>query len=226
MVVHELTWGSIEYLLLATRWTLVLASIAFVGGGLGGLLLAIARTSPWRAARVPALVFIQVIEGIPLLMLLFLFYFGVSLTGLRLDAWTSVSLALSFYASAFLADIWSGCIRSVPSGQWQAARSLALGFALSLRLVILPQAARIAVAPTVGFLVQLIKGTALSSIVGFVELTRAGQILNNMTFKPFLIYLIVAAIYFVICAPLSMWSRTLEARLKTPYRTSLEPGKA
>lgn len=219
MIVHDLTFGSIQYLLFAARWTLILAAIAFVGGGIGGLLLAIARTSPWRIARFLAAGFIQVIEGIPLLMLLFLFYFGVALTGLRLDAWTSVSIALTFYASAFLADIWSGCIRTVPVGQWQAARSLALGYFMSLRLVILPQAMRIAVPPTVGFLVQLIKGTALASMVGFVELTRAGQILNNMTFKPFVIYVIVAAIYFAICAPLSMWSRSLEARLKSPYRT-------
>jgi len=218
MIVHDLTLGSIGYLLLATRWTLVLASIAFIGGGIGGMLLAVARTSPSRIARVFATGFIQVIEGIPLLMLMFLFYFGLSLFGLRLDAWTSVTLALSFYASAFLADIWSGCIRAVPSGQWQAARSLALGYVLSLRLVILPQAVRIAVPPSVGFLVQLIKGTALASIVGFVELTRAGQVLNNMTFKPFLIYLIVASIYFALCAPLTMWSRSLEARLKAPYR--------
>jgi polar amino acid transport system permease protein len=219
MIVHDLTLGSIGYLLLAARWTLILASIAFVGGGIGGLLLAVARTSPSRIARGLAVGFIQVIEGIPLLMLMFLFYFGLSLFGLRLDAWTSVTLALTFYASAFLADIWSGCIRAVPSGQWQAARSLAFGYVLSLRLVILPQAIRIAVPPSVGFLVQLIKGTALASIVGFVELTRAGQILNNMTFKPFLIYLIVAAIYFAICAPLTLWSRALETRLRTPFRT-------
>ena len=218
MIVHDLTFGHLGYLLLAARWTLVLASIAFIGGGIGGLLLAVARTSPSRIARAGAAGFIQVIEGIPLLMLMFLFYFGLSLFGLRLDAWTSVTLALGFYASAFLADIWSGCIRAVPAGQWQAARSLALGYVRSLRLVILPQAVRIAVPPTVGFLVQLIKGTALASIVGFVELTRAGQILNNMTFKPFLIYLLVASIYFALCAPLTLWSRALEARLKSPYR--------
>mgnify|MGYP006268139879 CR=1 FL=1 len=218
MIVHDLTFGSIAYLLLAARWTLLLSAIAFVGGAVGGVALALARTSPWLTARLLAGAFIQTIEGIPLLMLLFLFYFGVSLVGLRLDAWTSVTLALSFYASAFLADIWSGCIRSVPAGQWQAARSLALGYAATMRLVVLPQAVRIAVPPTVGFLVQLIKGTALASMVGFVELTRAGQVLNNMTFKPFLIYLIVAAIYFAICAPLSMWSRSLEARLDRPLR--------
>lgn len=219
MVVHDLTLGSIEYLLLATRWTLILALIAFVGGAVGGLLIAIARTAPSRLARVLAGCFIQVVEGIPLLMLLFLFYFGVALTGWRLDAWTSVSMALGLYASAFLGDIWSGCIRTVPTGQWQAAHSLALGYAQNLRLVILPQAIPIAVPPTVGFLVQLIKGTALASMVGFVELTRAGQILNNMTFKPFVIYVIVASIYFAICAPLSLWSRTLEDRLNAPRRT-------
>jgi len=218
MIVHDLTFGSIAYLLLAARWTLLLSAIAFVGGAIGGVALALARTSPWLAARLAAGAFIQTVEGIPLLMLLFLFYFGVSLTGLRLDAWTSVTLALSLYASAFLADIWSGCIRSVPAGQWQAARSLALGYAAAMRLVILPQAVRIAVPPTVGFLVQLIKGTALASMVGFVELTRAGQVLNNMTFKPFVIYLIVALIYFAICAPLSLWSRRLEARLDRPHR--------
>ena len=184
MVVHDLTWNSIEYLLLATRWTLVLASIAFVGGGLGGLLLAVARTSPWMVARVPAAIFIQVIEGIPLLMLLFLFYFGISLSGLRLDAWTSVSVALSFYASAYLADIWSGCIRTVPSGQWQAARSLALGYVPSLRFVILPQAARIAVAPTVGFLVQLIKGSMISSVGAFAVLPTCVTLRSSTSSSP------------------------------------------
>jgi polar amino acid transport system permease protein len=218
MIVHDLTLGSISYLLMAARWTLLLSAIAFIGGMLGGAALALARTSPWLPGRLVAGTFIQIVEGIPLLMLLFLFYFGVSLTGLRLDAWTSVTLALGFYASAYLADIWSGCIRSVPSGQWQAARSLALGYPAALRLVILPQAVRLAVPPTVGFLVQLIKGTSLASMVGFVELTRAGQVLNNMTFKPFIIYLIVALIYFAICAPLSMWSRSLEARLDRPNR--------
>lgn len=218
MIVHDLTLGSVAYLLLAARWTLLLAAIAFVGGGIGGLVFAILGTSPWRVARWLTAAFIQIVEGIPLLMLLFLFHFGLALFGLKLDSWTSVTLALCFYASAFLADIWAGCIRTVPPGQWQAARSLALSYVQTLRLVILPQAVRIAVPPTVGFLVQLIKGTSLASMVGFVELTRAGQILNNMTFKPFIIYLIVAAIYFAICWPLSLWSRSLEAKLAAPYR--------
>ena len=218
MTVHQLTFDGIAYLLLATRWTLALAAIAFTGGAIGGLIVAIAGTAPSRVSRFLATIYIQCIEGIPLLMLLFLFYFGLSLVGLRLDPWTSVTLALSIYAAAFLGDIWAGCIRTVPSGQWQASRSLALSYIKTLRLVVLPQAVRIAVPPTVGFLVQLIKGTALASMVGFTELTRAGQILNNQTFKPFIIYIIIAAVYFSICWPLSTWSRFLEVKLAAPYR--------
>jgi polar amino acid transport system permease protein len=218
MTVHDLTLQGVAYLLLATRWTLVLAAIAFVGGGLGGLFIAFARTAPSRWLRYLAVGYIQVIEGIPLLMLLFLFYFGLSLFGLRLDPWTSVTLGLSVYAAAFLGDIWAGCIRTVPPGQWQAAAGLAFNYVKTMRLIIIPQAIRIAVPPTVGFLVQLIKGTALASMVGFSELTRAGQILNNLTFKPFAIYLIVAAIYFCLCWPLSVWSRVLEVKFAAPYR--------
>lgn len=218
MKAHDLSLDGFVYLLLATRWTIALTIIAFIGGGIGGLLLAFAKTSPARFPRYVATAYILIVEGIPLLMLLFLFYFGLALFGLRLDPWTSVTFALSVYATAFLGDIWAGCIRAVPDGQWEAARSLALGRTKTMRLVIIPQAVRLAVPPTVGFLVQLLKGTALASMVGFSELTRAGQMLNNLTFKPFLIYLIVAAIYFCLCWPLSVWSRALEVKLAAPYR--------
>lgn len=82
-----------------------------------------------------------------------------------------------------------------------------------MRYVIGPQALRIAVAPTVGFLVQVIKGTALASVIGFIELTKAGTMIANATFKPFLVYGCVALLYFALCFPISFWSRTLERRL-------------
>ena len=216
-MVQEFTWNSVLYLVLATRWTLLLAAVAFVGGAVGGTLITVASVSRTKAVRFTASGFIQIVQGIPLLMLLFMSYFGVSLLGFRVDAWISVSLALTLFSSAFLGDIWSSSVRTVHHGQWEAAKSLALTHADTLRFVIFPQAVRIGVPPTVGFLVQLIKGTALASIVGFVELTRSGQVLNNLTFKPFTIYLIVAAIYFVMCWPISLWSRRLEARLARPF---------
>jgi polar amino acid transport system permease protein len=219
-LIHQFTTASLLYLVLATRWTLALSAIAFAGGAVGGLVLALLRVSASVPARLAAGAVIQLVQGTPLLLLLFLAYFGVSLLGLQLDAWTSVSLAMTLYASAFLGDIWRGCIEAVPHGQWEAARSLALPPLACLRLVILPQALRIAIPPTVGFLVQVIKGTALAAIVGFTELTRAAQILNNMTFRPFMIYCIIAVIYFVLCWPLSYASRKLEVRIAAPYRAA------
>ena len=91
--------------------------------------------------------------------------------------------------------------------------NVALSFGEKMRHVIGPQALRIAVAPTVGFLVQVIKGTALASVIGFIELTKAGTMITNATFRPFTVYLIVAAIYFALCFPLTQWSRRLERRL-------------
>jgi polar amino acid transport system permease protein len=150
-------------------------------------------------------------------MQLYLVYFGANLFGVGTDPWLAVTLALTLYASAFLGEIWRGCIQAVPRGQWEGARALALGYLLQLRLVILPQALRIAVPPTVGFLVQLLKGTSLASIIGFTELTRAAQMVNNSTFRPFTVYALVTLIYFALCWPLSYLSRRLENRLKTQH---------
>jgi len=137
-------------------------------------------------------------------------YYGLSLFGIRLPAFFAASLSLSIYVSAYLAEIWRGSIESVPFQQWEASSSLALTKGQQYRYVILPQAVRIALPPTVGFLVQLVKNTSIVSVVGFVELSRAGALVNQATFLPFQVFSVVAAIYFVICFPLSRLSRHLE----------------
>ncbi len=206
-------WDILSNLLLAARWTLVLSLIAFVGGGLVGLTLLVARTTPVPALQKGVAAYVQIFQGTPLLMQLFLAYFGMALLGVETSAWTAASVALTLYSSAFLAEIWHGCVKSIPKGQWEAAQSLALNFAEQLRYVVLPQAARIAVAPTVGFLVQVVKGTALASVIGFVELTKAGTMITNATFKPFLVYSCVAVMYFLICFPISLYARSLESKM-------------
>ena len=112
------------------------------------------------------------------------------------------------------AEIWRGSLQSVPRTQWEASASLGLSYVQRLRYVIMPQALRISIPPTVGFIVQLFKNTSLASVIGFVELTRAGQIINAATFSPLPVYLTVAAIYFVICFSLLAASRRLERRLR------------
>jgi polar amino acid transport system permease protein len=147
-------------------------------------------------------------------MQLFLAYFGLALFGIDVSAWVAAGLALTLYASAYLTEIWRGCVMAIPKGQWEAADSLALSFGEKLRHVIAPQALRIAVAPTVGFLVQVIKGTALASVIGFIELTKAGTMITNATFRPFTVYIAVAAIYFALCWPVSAYSRRIERKLR------------
>lgn len=206
-------WDVMRNLLLAARWTVALSLIAFVGGGLLGGLLVVARVARWPGAERLVGAYVQVFQGTPLLMQLFLAYFGLALLGLQVSAWTAASLALTLYASAFLAEIWRGCILAVPKGQWEASACLALSFGEQLRYVIGPQALRVAVPPTVGFLVQVVKGTALASVIGFIEITKAGTMITNATFRPFTVYACVALLYFLLCFPISAWSRVLERRL-------------
>jgi polar amino acid transport system permease protein len=211
-------WDILRNLLLAARWTVALSLIAFVGGGLVGMLLLVLRLMPSKWLRRGVSVYVQIFQGTPLLIQLFLAYFGVALLGIQISAWTAASLALTLYTSAFLAEIWRGCVDSVPRGQWEASESLALSFREQLLYVILPQAAAICVAPTVGFLVQVIKGTALASVIGFIELTKAGGMITNATFRPFVVYALVALLYFALCYPISLLAGTLERKLHAAHR--------
>ena len=206
-------WDIFRNLLLAARWTVALSLIAFIGGGLVGLALLVARVAKLPGAQRGVAVYVQVFQGTPLLMQLFLSYFGLALLGLKVSAWGAASLALTLYTSAFLCEIWRGCVNAIPKGQWEASASLALTLREQLRYVIGPQALKIAVPPTVGFLVQVIKGTALASVIGFIELTKAGTMITNATFKPFTVYACVALLYFALCYPISAWSRRLERKL-------------
>ncbi len=210
--------GDIIYIIMAVRWTLLLSLVAFLGGALGGVLVALARTGEYNWLRVASAGYIKVFQGTPLLMQLFLAFFVPGLFGWSVDPWMAAALGLSLHASAFLGEIWRGALEVVPRGQWEAATSLGLRYWPKMVLVLAPQAVRIAIPPTIGFLVQLIKGTSLASIIGFVELTRAAQIINNATFRPFTIFALVALMYYVICRPLSAYSKRMEQKLLVAAR--------
>jgi len=208
----QLSAHHVWYLIMAAQWTVLLSLIAFAGGALVGLPIALMRVSPSRTLRIVAGGYIQLIQGTPLLILLFLTYFGLGILGYKLAPLVAAGLALTLYAAAFLGEIWRGCIEAVPRTQWEASDCLGLDRFQQYAYVILPQAFKMAIPPTVGFMVQIVKNTSLASVVGFVELARAGQIVNNSTFEPFIIFCIVAAIYFAMCYPLSLASRFLERR--------------
>ena len=210
------TFGFPEFLFIleAAKWTLALSAIAFVGGAILGLAIALMRTSESTWARGISTTFIQIFQGTPLLLQLFLVFFGAPVLGLDINPWVAAGVALILNSAAFLGEIWRGCIQAVPRSQWEAAECLALTRLERMRRVILPQALRIATPPTVGFLVQIIKNTSIASlVVGYAELSYNAKVLNNSTFQPFLYFGCAVVLYFILCYPLSRWSRALERKL-------------
>ena len=207
--------------LLQGAWgTLVLSLLTFAIGGLAGLALAMARISPARPVRVAAAAWIQLIQGTPLLVLMGLCFYGPNIAGIgSVPALLAATLAMSIYASAFLGEIWRGCIQAVHKSQWEAAECLGLTRWQRMRQVVLPQALRLATPPTVGFAVQIIKNTSVASLViGFAELSYNAKELNNSTFQPFVYFGAAALLYFAMSYPLSRWSLALERKLNASRR--------
>jgi polar amino acid transport system permease protein len=215
---HGMNIAEFFFLLKGLQWTIALSVIGLGFGAIAGLAIALARTSHSALLRRVTSGYIAVFQGTPLLMQLFVTYYGLALIGLELDAWVSVAIGFTLHASAFLGEIWRGSIEAVPRGQTEAANALGIRYLTRMRKVVLPQALRISLPATVGFFVQLIKGTSLAAIVGFTELARAGSIVSNQTFQPLLVYAIVGALYFAMCWPLSLYGTRLERRLAAAAR--------
>lgn len=202
---------NVWFLLHTAIATVELSLGATLFGGVFGLAVALSRASQQRTLRKIAAIYIAAVQGMPVLVVLFLVYFGVSRIGFDFPPLVAATLALSVFSSGYLGDIWRGAIESVPRQQWEASASLAMTRAQQYRYIILPQAIRISLPPTVGFLVQLVKNTSIVSIVGVIELVRGGQITSTATFQPLLVFSVVAVIYFCICFPLSLLSRKMES---------------
>lgn len=209
-----LTIEQIAYIFRGAGWTIVLSLLGFIGGSTIGLPIALARASRNRYAAALSGLFVQIVQGIPLPVIMFVVYFGISIGGFDVPALIAGGIAMTLYSGAYLGEIWKGCIEAVPKTQWEAGECLALTSVQRFVHVILPQATRIAVPPTVGFLVQIVKNTSYSVVIGFFDLTYSAKVINNSTFKPFTVFTIAALIYFAICFPMSLVARRFERRLR------------
>ena len=205
-----LTTQQMVFILQGAGWTMVLSLLGFIGGSMLGLPLALSLTGKSTAARVVTGFGINLVQGIPLPILMFAVYFGAGITGYDPPTLIAAGMAIAIYSAAFLAEIWKGSIRAVPRAQWEAADCLALTSFDTLRLVIFPQAVQIATPPTIGFFVQVVKNTSYAVVLAFTELTYSARVVNNASNEPFIIFTIAGAIYFFICFPLSNLSRRLE----------------
>ncbi|MGE0239305.1 MAG: amino acid ABC transporter permease [Parvibaculaceae bacterium] len=209
---RDLNAGDFIYLLYGLKWTIGISAAALLTGTLLALLFVMAHLTRSRLIGLVHFAYVTVFQGTPLIGQLFVFYFGLSILGFEVDAFVAATAALGAYSAAFLSEIWQGAIAAVPRQQWEAAESLGLGRLTTFIDVIAPQAIRGATPPTVGFLVQLIKDSSLASVIGFIELTRAGQIINNSTFQSFVIFGSIAVLYFAACFPITLLSRRFEKR--------------
>ncbi len=205
--------NELMFLIMATRWTILLALIAFAGGGVIGLIVAAFRVAPIPPLRWLAAGYIQFFMGTPILIQLFMAYYGSSLLGFRPDPWAAAAVTFSLNGGAFFGEIFRGSIDAVPKGQWEAATALGFRFLPTLRLVILPQAVRLMLPPTVGFMVQIVKTTSVASLIGLTELARAATQVNTVTFQPVLVFGTVSLIYFMLCWPLSLYAGYLERKV-------------
>ena len=215
--------NELMFLLLATRWTILLALITFVGGGVLGLVIAAARVAPARPLRWLAIGYIQFFMGTPILIQLFMIYYGSSFLGYRPDVWVAAALTFCLNAGAFFGEIFRGSIEAIPKGQWEASTALGFRFVRTLRLVILPQAVRLMLPPTVGFMVQIVKTTSVASLIGLTELARAATQVNTITFQPVMVFGTVSLIYFALCWPLSLYAAYLERRFAVGVVRKVEP---
>lgn len=221
--------GNVLYVLLvATQWTVYLSLTAFIGGGIIALLLTLCRISGSSALIKAVSAYVWLFQSIPLLMLLFISGLGIpAFFEITVQPWVAATVSLTLYASAYITEVWRGALESVSQGQWEAGKTLGLNFWQTLKKIIVPQAVRVATPPTVGFMVQIIKGTSLAYIIDYNDLMRWGKKIANSQLdgaEPFIIYPIVAAIYFSLCFPLSMLSRKLEKSLL--YERGMEPDKS
>jgi His/Glu/Gln/Arg/opine family amino acid ABC transporter permease subunit len=207
---------SLPYLLRGTFVTVGLSLAVILLGTAAGLVLGVLRFVPWRGVGASIGWAVELIRAVPLLLLMFFIFFGLPAVGVRLPTFPTAVLAMSLWMTVNTAEVVRGGIQSIPLGQFEAARSVGLGWLQTMRHVIVPQAVRRMTPPFVGLCTILIKDTSLAAIIGVFELTRAAQETIERTLRSFEIYMVAAAIYFVICLPLTRFAQRAEARLQRP----------
>lgn len=193
--------------------TIPLTAISFVLGIIIALIVALARLSSILIIKWVAATYISIIRGTPLLLQLFIIFYGLPAFGIVLDPWPSAIVAFSLNVGGYAAETIRAAILSVPKGQWEAAATIGLSHAETLRRIILPQAARVAVPPLSNTLISLVKDTSLASAVLVTEVLRKAQELAAPTFEFFLLYGIAAIYYWIVSQALTIIQGRLEKRL-------------
>lgn len=195
-------------------YTIPLTLITFALGLLLAVITALIRLSSWTIPKFLASFYVWIIRGTPLLVQLFIIYFGLPTVGIILSPYLSAVIGLSLSVGAYGSEIVRAAILSIQKGQWEAANSLGMSRMQALRRIILPQAARVSVPPLGNSFISLVKDTSLVSVITFVEMFRKSQQYVAFYYEPLLLYCEVAVIYLAFCSVLSLLQNYLEKRLE------------
>ena len=207
---------TLPYLLRGTVSTVAMAAAVVVLGTAAGVVLGLLRFVPWTWLETVVAWVVELVRAVPLLLLIFFIFFGLPALNIRIPTFPAAVLAMSLWMAVNTSEVVRGGIKSIPRGQFEAARSTGLTGLQTMRYVIFPQAVRRMIPPFVGLCTILVKDTSLAAIIGVFELTRAAQETIERTLRSFEIYLVTAAIYFAICFPLTRFAQKAEARLHRP----------
>jgi cystine transport system permease protein len=216
----ELLREAAPVMLTGAGYTLVFAMASMLGGLLLGFPTAVMRILPWKWLRWPANVYVSLMRGTPLLVQMFVIYYGLPSVGIEFEPVTAGILALSLNAGAYLSESLRGAMLSIPKGQWSASYSLGMGYGQTLRYVVMPQALRIAVPSMSNTLISLIKDTSLVSVITITELMLSTKEVIATTFRPLPLYLAAAAIYWILSLAFEQLQRYAEQRLNRAHRQS------
>lgn len=208
----ELALESLPFVLGGLPATIGVAVAGMVIGMVLGLFLALARGSSRIILRWPARIYISFMRGTPILVFLFILYFGLPYIGLELTAVVAASVGFGLNSAAYIAEINRSSLNSIDVGQWESAKSLNIGYWKTLRIIILPQAARIAVPPLTNVFMDIVKATSLASVITVPELFQRTQIVVGREFDAMTLYILIALIYWPICVLISIMQDRLEAR--------------
>lgn len=209
-----LAWSSLPYVLQGLGLTLFISLLSMVLGLIMSLFLALARRSPQKWLRWPARLYISFMRGVPILIILFLLYFGFPYIGIQFNAVTAAVIGFSFNSAAYMAEINRSAISAVPKGQWESARSLGFSYPLMMRRIVLPQASRIAVPPLTNVLLDLIKASSLAAMITVPEIFQMSRIVAGREMDYMTMFILVALIYWAVCSVMTLLQNYLEKRFE------------
>ena len=218
MEIWDLLLQAAPVMLRGTGYTLLFALSSMVGGLILGFLLAVARIVPWRTLQWPATVYVSLMRGTPLLVQIFVVYYGLPSIGVEFSPLTAGVLTLSLNASAYLSESLRGAILGVGKGQWNASYSLGMTYPQTLTSIVIPQALRSAVPSMSNTLISLIKDTSLVSVITVTELMLSTKEIIAVTFRPLPLYVAAAVVYWVLSIAFEALQHRLEQRLGRAHR--------